>query len=89
MNVVYSDRALTDLLGIAAYYASLDTSERNITTQTRPTAPVTTNDQRHELTEMIHATNGAPIAAPRLDPAEIAAIAVPRSLIGPQRPTLR
>ena len=37
-------------------------------------------DQRHDNVSISQATAGAPSASPRLDPAEITAMAVPRSV---------
>ena len=53
---------------------------RATATQTNPTAPVMMKDQRHDNVSISQATAGAPSASPRVDPEEIAAIAVPRSV---------
>ena len=45
-------------------------------------------DQRHDNVSISQATVGAPSASPRVDPEEIAAIAVPRSVNGDHNRTL-
>ena len=66
--------------GSQRVFSGVETSVLHATTQINPTAPVMTNDQRHDAAWISQATAGAPSAKPRLDPAEIAAIAVPRSV---------
>ena len=61
-------------------FSGVDTTADQSATQPNPIAPVMMNDQRHDATSISHATNGAPSANPRLEPAEIAPIAVPRSV---------
>ena len=50
------------------------------TTQTRPTAPVTTNDERQELRSISQATSGALSAGPSKVPAWMQPTASPRSV---------
>jgi hypothetical protein len=61
-------------------FSGVETSASQIPAQIKPTAPVMMKDQRHESVWINHATAGAPRASPRLDPPEVTAIAVPRSL---------
>ena len=61
-------------------FSGVETSASQTATQTNPTAPVMMKDQRHDSVSINQATAGAPSASPRLDPAEITAMAVPRSV---------
>jgi hypothetical protein len=66
--------------GSQPVFSGVDTSGNQTATQTNPTAPVMMNDQRHDNLSISQATAGAPTANPSVDPQEIAAIAVPRSV---------
>ena len=75
--------------GIQRVRSGVETKTIHTATQSNPTAPVITNDHRHDSAEISHATSGALSAGPNSVPAWISPTARPRSVDGAQSRTDR